>query len=112
MSALDTRAFIQSGGDYYLTPLSGVGDVPEKLEELLKPVWNRQQSLTLIRNDEEAIALGYETIVHKTHQSVSSIVSSTVDWEERILVVFFLWQETQGMDCVIDWIMQSNPSSL
>jgi len=28
MSALDTRAFIQACGDYYLTPLSGVGDVP------------------------------------------------------------------------------------
>jgi transposase len=80
MSALNTRAFIQSGGDYYLTPLSGVGEVPEKLEELLKPVWNREQSLTLIRNDEEAIALGYETIVHNTHQ--------TVDWDERILVVY------------------------
>jgi len=66
------------------TPLSGVGDVPEKLEELLKPVWNRQQSLTLIGNDgktdEEAIALGYEAIVHNTHQ--------TVDWDERILVVY------------------------
>jgi transposase len=84
MSALDTRAFIQSGGDYYLTPLSGVGDVPEKLEELLKPVWNKHQPLTLIRNDgktdEEAIALGYETTVHNIHQ--------TIEWDERILVMY------------------------
>jgi len=80
MSATNTRAFIQSGGDYYLTPLSGVGEVPEKLEELLKPVWNKQQALTLIRNDEQAIALGYEAIVHNIHQ--------TIEWDERILVVY------------------------
>ena len=81
MSATDTKAFIQSGGDYYLTPLSGVGDVPEKLEELLKPIWNREQSLVLVRNnEEEAVALGYEAIVHNTHQAV--------DWDERILVVY------------------------
>jgi transposase len=47
MSALDTRAFIHAGGDYYLTPLSGVGDVPELMEELLKPVWNRQAQASL-----------------------------------------------------------------
>jgi transposase len=81
MSATDTRAFIQAGGDYYLTPLAGVGGVPEKIEELLKPVWNREQSLVLVRNDEEeTVALGYETIIHNTHQ--------TVDWDERILVVY------------------------
>jgi transposase len=81
MSASDTRAFIQAGGDYYLTPLAGVGDVGEKIEELLKPVWNREESLVLVRNDEEAtLALGYETIVHNTHQAM--------DWDERILVVY------------------------
>ncbi|MBM4341597.1 MAG: IS1634 family transposase [Deltaproteobacteria bacterium] len=80
MSAIDTRAFIQSGGDYYLTPLSCVGDVPQKIEELLEPVWNKQQTLTLIRNDDEAIAVGYETVVHQTHQGM--------DWDERVLVVY------------------------
>ena len=29
MSATNTRAFIQAGGDYYLTPLAVVGDVGE-----------------------------------------------------------------------------------
>ena len=51
---------------------------------MLKPVWNKQQSLTLIHNDgktdEKAIALGYETTVHNIHQ--------TIEWDERILVVY------------------------
>jgi len=86
MGALDTRAFIQAGGDYYLMPLARTGDVPELLVELLEPVWNREQSLELIylptESDEKqkAIAVGYETTRgQKTQQ---------VEWEERILVVY------------------------
>jgi transposase len=85
MSALDTRAFIQAGEDYYLTPLSGVGDVPELVEDLLKPVWCRRQSLELVYPDTEdeeakAIALGYETT--RTQHSGEQ------EWEERVLVVY------------------------
>jgi transposase len=89
MGALDTRAFIQAGDDYYLMPLAKTGDVPELLVELLELVWNREQSLELIylptESDEgdekqKAIAVGYETTrAQKTQQ---------IEWEERILVVY------------------------
>ena len=39
MGALQTRAVIQEGGDYYLMPLAQVGEVPQLLQERLQPVW-------------------------------------------------------------------------
>ena len=97
MSALDTRSFIQAGGDYYLTPLAQVGDVPELMEELLKPVWDKEQPLELIYpptdmkpgvDDEQvrpkAIALGYET----TRSQKAMLANGQIEWEERILVVY------------------------
>jgi hypothetical protein len=51
---------------YYLSPLAQTGDVPELMKELLKPVWDKEQSLELVYpppTDEtkpKAIALGYE----------------------------------------------------
>jgi len=96
MSALDTRVFIQAGGDYYLTPLPRTGDIPELMEKLLKPVWNRKQSLERIYPEEvhpagesddsnpKAIALGYETI----RDQKAMLPNQRMDWEERILVVY------------------------
>jgi len=90
MSALDTRAFIQAGGDYYLTPLAQIGDIPELMEELLKPVWNKEQSLELIYplTDEtkpKAIALGYEVT---RGQEAMLTNQQKMEWEERLLVVY------------------------
>ena len=90
MSALDTRAFIQAGGDYYLTPLAQIGDVPGLMEELLKPVWNKEQSLELIYplTDEikpKAIALGYEVT---RGQEAMLTNQQKMEWEERLLVVY------------------------
>jgi transposase len=90
MSALDTRAFIQAGGDYYLTPLAQIGDVPELMEELLKPVWNKEQPLELIYplTDEikpKAIALGYETT---RGQEAMLANQQKMKWEERLLMVY------------------------
>lgn len=96
MSSLDTRIFIQAGGDYYLTPLPRTGDVPELMEELLTPVWNREQSLELIYPEEvhpgeesddsmtKAIALAYET----TRDQKGMLPKHQMDWKERILVVY------------------------
>ena len=41
MSALQTRAFIQAGQDFYLTTLAQTGQTPQVLEEALKPVWEK-----------------------------------------------------------------------
>jgi transposase len=90
MSALDTRAFIQAGRDYYLTPLAQTGDIPELMEELLKPVWNREQPLELVYPlaDEikpKAIALGYETT---RGQEATLANQQKMEWEERLLVIY------------------------
>jgi transposase len=90
MGALDTRAFIQAGEDYYLTPLAQIGDVPELMEELLKPVWNKEQSLELIYplTDEikpKAIAVGYEVT---RSQEAMLANQQKMKWEERLLVIY------------------------
>jgi transposase len=90
MGAVDTRAFIQAGADHYLTPLAQIGDVPELMEELLKPVWNKEQPLELIypltdETNPKAIALGYETT---RGQEAMLANQQKMEWEERLLMVY------------------------
>jgi transposase len=48
MGALETRAFIQAGGDYYLCPLSETQLSSALLAEYLTPVGTGEQPLSLI----------------------------------------------------------------
>ena len=48
MGALETRAFLQAGGDYYLCPLSALQVPAEVVEEYVAPVWTGQQPLTRV----------------------------------------------------------------
>lgn len=95
MGALATRAFVQAGADYYLTPLAHTGRVPELLLALLEPVWGKVQPVQRIyapntddSNDPEAkprlLALGYET----TRQQQAQVEGETIAWQERVLVVY------------------------
>ena len=45
MSALETRAAIVAGRDYYLLPYPYAKDAPDWLPELLQPVWDKHQAL-------------------------------------------------------------------
>jgi transposase len=90
MGAVDTRSFIQAGEDYYLTPLAHIGDIPKLMKELLKPVWNRKQSLERIYppTDEtkpKAIALGYEIT---RGQKTTLANQQKMEWKERLLVIY------------------------
>jgi len=94
MAALETRSFIQAGGDFYLCPLSAVQLPPEELETYLRPVWAKQQPLTPIYwEDQESserrlIAEGYERLA-----SLTAVVDGgTIAWVERRLVVRSLQQ--------------------
>jgi transposase len=88
MLALDTRAFIQAGGDYYLGPLSKVQLSDEQLAAYLQPVWAEQVELIPIYRARdgkppELIAEGYE---------LSEILTAEVEqpvltWIERRLVI-------------------------
>jgi len=90
MAALQTRAFMQEGGDYYLTALPQTGDVPELLESLLQSVWEKKQALepvSTIPAGEEAAKLqflGYETPRALQTEYKGVLLS----WLERLLVVF------------------------
>lgn len=95
MASLESRAFIQAGGDFYLCPLSEIQCPPEKMEAYLTPVWQGEQALTAIfREGEEAeqIAEGFERKEHLSAQ----VEGQTVTWEERRLVLRSLkWARAQ-----------------
>lgn len=92
MGALATRAFVQAGGDYYLTPLARVGKVPELLVSLLKPVWDKKQQVHRINatgsSDSEdkpkLLGLGFES----TRKQEAQVDGKTTTWQERVLVVY------------------------
>ena len=90
MAALGTRAFLQAGGDYYLTPLPRTGQVPDLLSQLLEPVWEKQQSLEPIYSAPEGDPsrklwfLAYET----TRSQQGEWDGQQLTWPERVLVVF------------------------
>ncbi len=93
MGALQTRAFTQAGGDYYLCPLSEVQLPPEVLEEYLAPVDSGEQSLTDVYREKgegkrERIAEGYERLEVLT----AEVEGQTVIWTERRLVLRSLKQ--------------------
>ncbi|MCP4359463.1 MAG: hypothetical protein GY796_15740 [Chloroflexi bacterium] len=97
MGALNTRAVIADGGDYYLTPLALVGQTPALLEELLSVVEAGQINLTKIYLPEDlptdpdqapdpelALAEGFEVV---REQQARLEDGSLVTWQERVLVV-------------------------
>jgi transposase len=93
MGALETRAFTQAGGDYYLCPLSDTQLPPEALEEYLAPLWCGEQELTPIHREREngereRIAEGYERLELLT----AEVDGQTVIWTERRLVLRSLKQ--------------------
>ena len=107
MSALNTRAAIVAGDDFYLTPLAHRKDEPELLGELLAPWVEREDEMELIflpedrlEGDQEpdpelALARGFE--VTRTHQV--KVSGQSVEWLERLLVVrsFQYAQSTQKL---------------
>lgn len=95
MSALETRAAIAHGDDYYLTPLAMVGEMPELLQTWLEPVWVGEQSLTPIflpedlpedgqaPDSELAIAEGF--VVSRSQET--TVGGKQIEWHERCLVI-------------------------
>ena len=95
MSALNTRATIASGEDFYLTPLAHRKDEPGLLEDLLSP-WNgREDEMERIflpediqqdgQMPEKNLALAYGFEVTRLRQS--EVAEQSFEWTERLLVV-------------------------
>ena len=90
MSALGTRAYLQSEDQFYLTPLPLTGETAQKLPEWIKIANDGQTPLSEIRDSagEGVIARGYEL----TRQRTTEVNEERVKWEERVLVVQSLTQ--------------------
>ncbi len=88
LGALDTRAFVEAGGDYYLCPLGLVQLPADVLGSYLTPVWTGEQTLTTIwrprdNDPPEPIAEGFELA-----QTLTAPVNGAVlSWTERRLVI-------------------------
>ena len=88
MASLETRAFVQAGGDFYLCPLPETQLPPETLEAYLAPVWTEEQVLTPIQREKatgerELIAEGYERPV----TLAAAVDGKPITWVERRLVI-------------------------
>ncbi|GIV79076.1 MAG: hypothetical protein KatS3mg050_3470 [Litorilinea sp.] len=98
MGALETRAFTQAGGDFYLCPLSERQLPAEVLETYLAPVERQEQPLTDVYREKgadaegtgerERIAEGYERLVELT----AEVDGQLITWMERRLVLRSLKQ--------------------
>lgn len=92
MSATAIRAYIQAAGDYYLTPLSQVGEVASQMASWIETGVAKGEDLSKVQiSDEEGtheIARGYEVKRFCTHEEQT--------WEERVLIVrSFAFAEAQ-----------------
>ncbi len=91
--ALETRAYAEVGGDYYLGPFSKVQIPDDVLDAYLQPVWTGKQPLIPVYRVEESgehvqVAQGYE----RAETLSASVAGKVVTWVERRLVVRSLAQ--------------------
>jgi transposase len=90
MEALAIRASLAEAGDYYLTPLSLKGQGAELLNQLLEPVWSKDQGLTQVHDpaasDDQPrlVGQGYET----SRPQTAVVIDQAVEGLERVLVVY------------------------
>jgi transposase len=88
MNALETRAFLHAGGDYYLCPLSERHLPPAVLADYLAPVWAEEQTLTVMHRappggPSKLIAEGFERLEPVT----AEVAGQSYSWRERRLVI-------------------------
>jgi transposase len=85
MAALATRAFVASGGDFYLCPLTETQLSRAARQQLLRPVWDGTQALAQVRRPgpteqaDELVAEGFPVDVELT----AYVAEKEVCWTER-----------------------------
>ena len=89
MEALDIRAHLAVGGDYYLTPLSKKGGHAELLNKLVQPVLDGSQELVEVvresaNGESQQIASGYET----SRRQETWVDDELKHWHERVMVMY------------------------
>ncbi len=88
LMALQTRAYLQAGEDYYLGPFSKVQIPDETMDTYLQPVWAGEQELTPVyhtplEGQPEKIAEGYEM----SQTLTATVEEKPISWVERWLVI-------------------------
>ena len=90
MEALETRAHLVAGGDYYLLPLSVKGNQGDLLAELVQAALSDEQELIDVYDEtDEAqeprlLARGYET----SRSQSATVAGESLTWTERLLVIY------------------------
>lgn len=97
LAAMETRALLQGGRDFYLCPLSALQVPPDLMEAYLAPVRAGEQALTPIYHPRgpgqpTKVAEGYERLEPLT----AVVAGQTITWTERRLVVRSLAQAHAG----------------
>jgi transposase len=88
MGAIETRAFVQAGGDDYLCPLAELQVPPPVLAAYLAPVWTGEHALRPIarvpaKGQQELIAEGFERV-----EPLTAVVGGVPrSWAERRLII-------------------------
>jgi transposase len=88
MGAVDPRAVIEAGGDFYLCPVSEIQLPPEVLADSLARVWTGEQALTPIyrtqaNGQQELIAEGFE----RREPLSAAVAGKPLHWTARRLVM-------------------------
>jgi transposase len=97
MAALETRAYLHEGQDFYLCPLSALQVPADLLDAYLAPIWTGEQDVTPIYRhrtpgDREQLAEGYEV-----QEPLTAVVAGErCMWTERRLVIRSLAQARAG----------------
>jgi len=97
MAALETRARLHAGQDFYLCPLSALQVPADLLDAYLAPVWTGEQDVIPLYHHRtpghpEQIAEGYE----RREPLTAVVAGETCTWPERRLVIRSLAQARAG----------------
>jgi transposase len=90
MEALEARAHLVAGGDYYLMPLSLKGTQAELLTELVQVALAEEQELIDVYRqgvddkEPQLVAQGYET----SRLQAAMVKGQAIKWTERVLVIY------------------------
>jgi transposase len=89
LSAIGTRGYLAAQGDYYLSPLSQTGKVPELLESWIEAAVTGAVALEQIelpgdREEDRIVLEGYE----QRRWLETIVAGAVVRWEERVFVVY------------------------
>ena len=88
MSSLKTRGYIHRQQDYYLTPLSRVGKVPELINQWVKQVrTGLKPGQEIIRVDSEGKSSQIATAYELSRSQQITLGKEELTWTERVLLI-------------------------